>query len=291
MSFSAFTIIELIVVITVIALILAIAVPGMSAINLESRFSRATQTINGALTRAYFAALADVNMTAVRFLPGEWDFNETAEAQRAVGGQNMLTYSYVGTSAANPDNPDNVLFGEYFQRREGSSSIQLPDDIGIAPVEALDTGTRQVVVNQGNGDGMVSRANLGRDFVLSGYRRDFTLDAAIPSEDFLQADDFLIVFDPQTGVRSGVPTPMRVKAYVPSSYGGWAGGRETDRNQAGDVFYRRYSFSGIVLYRREPFVSLGDDPEARQNWLRANGRPYLVHRFSGGLVMGTQYSQ
>ena len=286
---SAFTIVELIVVITVVALILAIAIPGLSAIATESHFNSATQSVNGALTRAYYAALEDVNMTAVRFLPGEWNYDETAEAQRPPGRQHVLTYSYVATTAADPSDVTKVRFGEYFQRREGGATLQLPDDVWIAPLESLETGTRKI--------GTRTYTNFGEDFVLNGDRGQFRLDAdPTVSGDFLQADDFLITFDPQTGVCVGKPAPRRVKAYVPEdcTEAGGAAGSETDRNQSGNTFYQRYNFSGIVIYRRGPFVSLGDGSEAaadRQDWLRANGRPYLLHRFGGGLVMGTQGSE
>ena len=191
-----------------VALVLAIAVPGLSAIATESRFSSATQSINGALTRAYYAALEDVNMTAVRFLPGEWNYDENAEKQRPAGRQHLLTYSYVGTSAADPTDVNMVRFGEYFQRRAGGTTVQLPDDVWVAPLEAVETGSRKV--------GNYTYNNFGEDFVLNGVRGQFRLDAdPTVSGDFLHADDFLITFDPQTGVCAGRPAPARVKAYVP----------------------------------------------------------------------------
>ena len=55
----------------------------------------------------------------------------------------------------------------------------------------------------------------------------------------------------------------------------------------------RFNFSGIVIYRREPFLALDASASAedRQDVLRRFGRPYFVHRYSGGLVMGTQETQ
>ena len=281
----AFTIVELIVVITVIVLILAIAVPGLSALSSESRFSSAVQMVNGALTRAYYCALADGNMTAVRFLPGEWDYDESADAQRPTGRMHMVTYSYVGTSAGDPTQPGNVVFAEYFQRRVGSSSEQLPDNIWAAPAEALDRQQRTIGGDQHN--------NFGQQFVLNGYLRHFYLDAKTWDDEFLNADDFLIVFDPQTGVR-GMISPMPLKAYVPNSEYVDAGirGTETDRGSGGNPeYYKRYNFTGVAIYRRGGFESLGNVGGAaleRQNYLRRNSRPYLVHRYGGGLVMGTQ---
>jgi len=293
---GAFTIVELIVVLAVIALILVIAVPGLSAITLESRLNAAAHDISGTLTRAYYGALSDVNMTAVRFLPGPWDYDPRAEASLPRERQHMVSYRYATTS--NPPNlgfyqgkQNLILFSEYFQRQPGTASSVLPEDIGVAPVEALDSEPRwlrEPVV------GNVRYRNFGRDFVLAGTRGKFVLDAPVPAQSFLHADDFLVVFDPQGGLRAGVPTPVRLNAYVPNDPDTQnryreAPGRETDRDIRGNVptFYERYSFSGIVLYRREPFLAVGDDPAARQALLKARGRPYLVHRFGGGLVMGT----
>jgi type II secretory pathway pseudopilin PulG len=303
---AAFTIVELLVVIGMIVLILAIAVPGLSAIALQARFNNATQTINGALTRAYYSSLSDVSMTAVRFVPGEWDFNEKADKNQPSGRQHVVSYSYMGTSAANPNSaipndPGNFQFGEYFSRRKGDGSIQLPEDMWVAPIEALDTGARSVPVDS-NGDGQIdpslhSYNNFGRDCVLTGKRNQagdpsFALNGAAVSQPdgMLKSDDFVVAFDPQTGARGGVPALMRLKAYDPLQR------VETDRFVGtGTTYYQRYNFTGIVIYPREAFAAVqlgsGDGPGDRQNWLRKHGRPFLVHRFGGGLVMGTQYSQ
>ncbi|MFH1745788.1 MAG: hypothetical protein ABIG44_01960, partial [Planctomycetota bacterium] len=196
--------------------------------------------------------------------PGQWDYDESAEAQRPTGRQHMVSYSYMGTSSGNPANPGTVEFAEYFQRREGVSSVQLPEDIWVAPVEALDTDS-----------------NI--DW-LAGVPGVFTLDAANPDPEFRQADDFLLTFDPQTGLRRGGDQwPIRLKAYDPV--------RDIESDRYGTELFQRYSSSGIVLYRRELLLALENEGAVeRQEWLRRAGRPYLVHRFSGGLVMGTQGS-
>jgi type II secretory pathway pseudopilin PulG len=298
---SAFTIVELLVVIGMIVLILAIAVPGLSAIALQARFNNATQTINGALTRAYYSSLSDVSMTAVRFMPGEWDFNEKADKNQPSGRQHVVTYSYTGTSSApNLSGSGADSFGEYFARQKNNASIQLPEDMWVAPVEALDTGMRRVSVDA-NDDGQPDSApytynNFGRDCVLNGRRNQsgassFELNGAAVSGSagLLKSDDFMVAFDPQTGARGGLPALMHLKSYDPNQR------LETDRGNSGTPFYQRYNFTGIVIYPREAFAAVelgsGDVSGDRQRWLRAHGRPFLVHRFGGGLVMGTQYSQ
>jgi len=287
MARPAFTIVELIVVISVIVLILAIAIPGLSTITADSRFNEVTQTVNGALTAAYYRALADGNLTAVRFLPAEWDEPEADPTRQAVGRMHLVTYVYRWTSAADPNDSSAVVFGEYFRRQEGSASVRLPPNLWVAPVEALDTQQRRVV---GNGGREQSYGNFGRDFVLSGKPGSFDLDAAWNNNtpgDLLQADDFLIVFEPDSGLRSLVSL-NRLKAYVPVGHGyGAIEGTETDRDREGHA-YQRYNFAGIAVYERPGFVELGEDPAARQDYLRQRSRPYLVHRRGGGLVMGTR---
>jgi type II secretory pathway pseudopilin PulG len=283
-----FTIVELLVVIMVIVLILAIAVPGLSAIATQSRFSAATQEINGALTRAYYAALSDVNLTAVRFVPGSWDVDARAEAQRPTGRQHLVTYRYTGTSAADPTALDKVAFGEYFARREGYESLQLPEDVWVAPVEALEPDAGKTMTG--------TRVLEGKPYTQPG---SFYLDPDPDKGNLLNADDFLIIFDPQTGLRR-VTAPIALKASIPAGkwdFGTFTKPVEADRwpptSTDTEDRYRRYNFSGIVLYPREPFLALGVDATGtdRQDWLRVHGRPYLVHRFGGGLVMGAQGSQ
>ena len=279
-----FTIVELLVVISMIVLLLAMAVPGMNAIQSDSRHSAAVQTVNGVLTRAYYYALADNTLTAVRFMPGEWDQPPTEEGQQTQDRQVAVTYSYVATSSADPDRLEQVKFSEYFERRKGTVSEVMPQDVWVAPVEALDDspGGRKI--------GDTTYNPFGAQFALDGELGQFDLDAARTSSRLQNADDFLIVFDPQQGLRR-VIEPLRIKAYIPPQNGGFMNGAESDRSNDGTLFYQRYNFTGITLYSREAFMSLGREQglgNDRQEWLIENSRPYLVHRTGGGLVTGKQ---
>jgi len=305
-STPAFTIVELIVVMSVIVLILAIAIPGLNAIAAESRFSAAVQITNGALTHAYTAALADLNMTAVRFVPGKWDNDPSTSESGTTGRQHIVTYSFTPTTAADPGDPNKVAFGEYFQRRPGTPSVILPEDVWVAPLEALETGPRQ---NPRDPAGPLL-GNFGRDFVLTGRldknkHSDFYVNAQQNSgpDGFYSADDFLIIFDPRLGMRSVIappaasgtrPTPS-LKAFMydqAKDVNVPPGGIEAD--QYAEVYFHRYNFTGVTLYQRKPFLDAspnytGATPaERRQNWLRENSRPFLIHRFGGGLVTGAQ---
>ncbi len=288
-SLPAFTIVELIVVITVIALLLALAIPGLSKMAQDARVNSAIQTITTTLTRAHVTALADRNLTAVRFVPGEWDYQTTADTDKPTGRQHLLTYEYV-CATEDPSNPTQTVYAEHFERLPKSESIQLPSDTWAAPVEAL-SDSRVVLP-----DGTVKYPNLGLDGVLTGNLGQFNIDAADRSSaatQLLNADDFLVVFDPQTGVQSFSSTPYRLRAYdVKNS-------REASEDPPGTSAnarpFQRYNFSGVIIYSREPFTALGNGStgtsQSRQDALRRIGRPYFVHRTSGGLVMGSQPTQ
>ena len=285
---SAFTLVELIVVITVIVLILAIAIPGMSRMHDEMRMSAAQQTMQGVTTRAYLLSLADRSMTAVRFFPGEWDTVDTAEKQAPGGRQHMAVYSYVGTTV-NPDTL-NVELHEYFQRAKDLGSVRMPEGVWAAPLEALSPLPATL--------GGTQYYLLGADFVLDGQvgQFDFNADRAASTESkkLLNADDFLLVFDPETGLRVGTPAAYHLRTYVPKySNGNWGYDADTLNSAMPNdttLWYQRYGFSGVVTYPREAFAGLPGGATAygtvRQPLLKSTGRPYLVHRFSGGLLPG-----
>ena len=289
----AFTIVELIVVVTVIVLILAIAVPGLSAMNAQARLISAQQLINGVTTRAYFLALANRAMTAVRFFPGEWDTIDPSAKQVPVGRQHMAIFNYVGTTLReNPPGSGNfsIQLGEYLERVKNVNSVLLPDDVWVAPVEALQaTGNIALSTGAATSYNGGAGANLGRDFVLAGQGGQFAFNAdPTYCGNFTNADDFLIVCDPDTGVRTGTPQPYHLRAYVPKMGNAWGYEADFSGNDSNDrtAWYQRYNFSGLITYRREPFVAVGSDTSKRQEYLRDEGRAFMVHRFSGGLVAG-----
>ena len=266
---SAFTLVELVIVVSVIVLILVIALPALSAMNAEARLTSAQQTIQGVTTRAYYMALAERTMTAVRFYPAEWDA-VAQPGQSEQGRQRAAVYRWVG-STVTPEGTA-LRLNEYFARAGELESVLLPEDVWVAPVEAL-------LLNR------FGSPNYGANVVLTGSIGTFQYDPPLlpGPQSMLRADDFLIVCDPQAGVLGGRPRPFPLRAYSPlQNYE-----VEPDPGQSG-IQYNRYSAAGLVAYRREPFVALGSAAQGvqRQTLLRTNGRPYLVHRFSGGLMAG-----
>jgi type II secretory pathway pseudopilin PulG len=283
----AFTIVELIVVISIIIIILAVAVPSLSAMNAEARQTSAYQTINGALTRAYYQAMADSTLTAVRFFPGAWDVvDDELDSLAPRDRQRLAIYSYVTTSSADLSNPATVQFGEYFERVRDVRAVTMPRDVWAAPLASLSNDV--ISYRYGNPrDGYGTDSLYASDLSLAGTVNQFAFDASQQGS-FLNADDFLIVYDPRTGLRSGMPTPYPMRAYVPLPSYQY---ETTDTgNDGSGEFFQRYGFTGVVTYRREPFVALGDSASSadRQQALEQTGRPYMAQRFGGGLLSGAQ---
>ncbi len=279
---AAFTIVELIVVIALVVIVLALAIPGLNVLNAQARLSGASQTLNVALTRAYYTAVADVNMTALRLLPGDWDISEQTGLAGAPGRQHAVVYSYTGV-AYDPDNPrpNDVTFKEYFSRRAGVDAVVLPEDVWAAPVEAL---SNEVVDLPGSSDPAAWR------LFLEGNVGAFAYDAQVRGGDagqgpLLNADDFLIVIDPKAGVLM-----PRIRAHPLRAYSPREGTEQYRRpGSSGESgLYTRFGCAGFILYSREQFLAFGREgggtvAENRRNFLREKGRAYLAQRYGGGL--------
>ncbi len=258
-----FTLVEMIVVISIILIILLIAVPGLSSLTREAKFNSGIQQANSALTRAYFQSLADSNLVAVRVMPGAWDDADDGAVDEGRNRQHLVTYSY-----RRPQLTGGGLNEEHFGRAESVAPVVLPSDVWAAPAEAVAGGA------------------LGDRFLAEGYL-DGTVGAFTvlggnenprASTGLLESDDFLIVFDPQTG--------LRISREI-QDFSLWAADR-TPGNTAQFTRIYRPHFSGLTFYRRAAFEALGQaaDGRVRQDWLKNFSRPTFVHRKSGGLVEG-----
>jgi prepilin-type N-terminal cleavage/methylation domain-containing protein len=294
----AFTVVELMVVVAIIALVLAIGIPAFNSMTEQTRLSKTRQLLNGTLVRARIISVSDRTLTAVRLCPAEWEVREGDERRTLAGRQIMTTYSYRATTAANPSNPAEVSFHERFERLQDGPTQVLPPDTWVAPSEALD------MVHLVDGDETSNWVLNGTIHHLEGGQlRGFELDGdseTNPGEELLDADDFLIVFDPDTGVKpSLLREPWPIKAYVPeeADVGGVEGteaageGWNVSRARF-DTPFQRFNFTGVVVYKREPFVALGFDAaseaeyRARRDVLRRFGLMYYVDRTGGNLLAG-----
>ncbi|MCA9245095.1 MAG: hypothetical protein KDA32_14145 [Phycisphaerales bacterium] len=307
---SAFTIVELLVVIGIIIIVIAFAVPAFNSMARQAHFSQARATLSGAFQRAHILSISDRAMTAVRVFPADWEYSNAEDAAISRNRQRVALYQYRATDAANPDEPEDVAFDERLERIESEPTKLLPTDIWAAPTVAM-------------------RESQRADELLQGQISRFTFDPAeaTGTGGFLNADDFLIVFgadgagvqsDPRwqrtdpiswgnswmdrstTQARFSQPRMYRLKGYVPedASYTEYRG-QEVDGDRAGggnnglmdnpqDEPFRRFGFDGLVLYEREAFSTLGATaaPNERRAAILRSGRPYYISRIGGGLIEG-----
>lgn len=289
----AFTITELLVVISIIVLILAIGIPAFSSMSLESRFTQATEMANGVITRANIAALSDRSPTLVRFVPAEWDLDPNGDRTGLQGRQRAITYRY----SFEPEDPNNLgtvkfiqiqnneeaFSAETFRREESSQETLLPEDVWVAPAEALVDGPNNAVPVAYSNSRHILNGTFGpadQSFFLDWNQSNAHLDS----------DDFTITFDGQTGVKRGPvfgSSAQTVQLWAEDP-------RSNAKSKQAEL--RRRAFTGLTFYRREPFVSFGNDTsqqvtQDRQDYLLRAGRPFFVSRVGGTLVRGSSGAQ
>lgn len=283
---GAFTLVELLVVISVIGIILLITLPGLSGMLRQVRNDAAYKTVSSFISKAYFRALADSNTTAVRIFPGAWDFSELSETNtQAAGRQHLALYSFRGdyrdgNGLLQP--PNNGVYTEYFSRVSDEDSLILPAEVWAAPAETVSaaaTNTNSVYQN-----------------ALNGQRGFFSFSNNF-DESLVDADDFLLIFDPQDGLRSGLPTDnlMKIADARENRPTGdpaeWLG--RTPWDGTNSQRFLRKNFTGLTFYNRNDFAALDrtvTNPataDVRQSWLQRNSTPVFVRRHGGGLVSGT----
>lgn len=284
---AGFTLVELLVVISVIGIILLITLPGLSGMLRQVRNDAAAKTVSSYISKAYFRAVADSNTTAVRIFPGAWDFSELAEINtQSVGRQHLALYSFRGDyrDASGLIQPPNAgIYTEYFARISEEDSLVLPAEVWAAPAETVST------------DAATNANSPYRDALVG--QRDFFAFSNEANTNFLDADDFLLVFDPQDGLRGGFPSSNLMKLFDaranrptndPSE---WLG--RNPWNSANVERFLRKNYTGLAFYNRNDFATLDRAPTApaagdvRQQWLQQNATPLFVRRHGGGLVAGT----
>ncbi len=296
-----FTVVELLVVIGIIVLVLALGLPAFNSMAIQQRAAKARQLLNGTLTRTYITAVSNKDLAAVRIFPAAWDMDSKsagANGGAATSGRQMIAaYEWKQTPTADPANPLLVRIEERFERMVGGPSFRLPPDTWVAPIEAFaDDPNRDAVCHHD----MTGGTDTLGDFTLDGEIGRFELDAAGRHENFFDADDFLIVFDPEQGVLRSARGMRRnvwpLYAFDPRPVGEAPTAQTETSGQRGgngeilrDFAFQRHNYTGAVVYQREPFEALGKTTdaatiEARRNTLRRLGQAYYVDRHGGNLV-------
>lgn len=309
----AFSLVELIVVTVIISLILLIGLPAFNSISLQSNFSKSEQLINGVTTRAHLIAMNDRVLTAVRFVPAQWEIDPSGTSggpnTEGSGKQALVTYKYsmspiseANQADVNTDGAPDARFVEYFERIKNGPTATLPNEVWAAPAESL---------YEWNSDGYEGnywlRGKLGRFAADAVTANQLSVD-----EDMFDADDFLVVFDPDRGVRqpritrTGSATDTRESWPMRSFWVASAGIPGEARWQRDSTFevtgpdaddvnaqrpFRRFSASGISLYERARLVAIGPtvQPQAtplsrRRDAIKQSARTFYVSHTTGSLI-------
>ncbi|RMF72897.1 MAG: type II secretion system protein [Planctomycetota bacterium] len=282
--------IELIVVLGIIGLVLGIGLPAFNQMSRQSRKNQAEQLLNGAMLRAHVTAVSSRSLVAARIVPGEWTVRteDDLTTARALAGRQVVELYQYSFSWADPTDIEKVEFDERFERLRDVPPIVLPPDIWAAPAEAAKDPK--------------SGLNNPYDWtaIVDGQIGRFEVDAARDGEDFYDADDFLIVFDPQTGVQAsswpagsaGNPE-LRRSAWRMNAYDPVEEAVIPYELQSGNTLnfsrpFQRFNFTGVAIYERQPFLDYtqGLRPLDRQRWLRDFATVFYVNRRGGDLVAG-----
>jgi len=273
----AFTIVEMIVVIAIIALVLVIGVPAFNSMAVQQRMSKARQLLNGTMTRARVLS-ANGQQVAVRICPAQWHLADESLAGVSAGRQVVSTFAFNALPGGDPTDVTSATPRDWFEPLADGPTHVLPPDTWVAPSVALRTDLNfNDPVRFPWGD------------PLQGTIGEFVIDADVDNY-FFDADDFLIVFS-DGELRSRVTEDERcLKAYIPAEEVEAAGDPGSWNAYAGKYRtpFRRSNATGFVVYPREPFTALGDsaDPDARRAVLKRFGKIYYVNRYTGSLVSG-----
>ena len=282
---SAFTLVELLVVIGVIGLVLAIAVPSVTTMQAQLDRTATIQGIDSALMRAKYSAAAEGAYVALRFLPSAWAGPSDEDGLSTDRDpRRMLIQAYTWTTTDGSFDPTEVDLVERFEPRSDFEEVLLPANYWVAPMEAsLDpdmmSGAEQALAES------IVEGGLG-SFQANPYQG--TADSRV-----VIADDFLVVFDsdgelvpgPRIDLNDANHTlrgnqqryaPYRIYGYVPGDTDdpGW---RDVDGN---DNPYARFNFGGVALYNREAYVNrfaLNRDAGDRVDFLATEGERQMIH--------------
>jgi len=272
----AFTLMEMMVVVGVIAILVAMSVPALGPILASNHQSEVLNTLNGVLTAAQTAAQANGTEVALRVERayktdkyGEMvDANGRHPHESGFQGPFWLPYQQIryvilGTTTA-------VTGGAAFRRLPDSKVTKLPEGAWIAP----DYATNSLYLNTN------APEYFDPNYLVNDYRpRD---DGYPDVVNYNATESFYVVFSP-----AGSVTQFGTDRLVYRD--------ESQRDADGTPLYvpyphttnRRFaSARGFIVYDRKRYESVNPSGRVRRDFLAAEGRPVFISRFLGSIVEG-----
>lgn len=294
----AFTLVELVVVMLIIALLVALAVPAMETITRQSQFTEVTSQIS-----ALLAATQAETRNAPAALVIMRARQRTAEGQ-LLGPllQPPHQVAYVTVSLQHPDDidpsgqrppnfagvpgsPPDVTTGPYFRPVPTVRPLDLPSEFWVAPAEGPEPGDETIWFDDDrlNAD-QPFQTNLGR----------VTRDADSPLDYlwilFDQGGELIRVVPEQDPINQ--PAPSRRLEFIAAINRNAPGGfRQADEPRRPAI---APTALGLVTYDRQRLLLL-NSPEQRRQFvygdpdagITAQSRPIYVSRYGAAAIPGS----
>jgi len=250
---SAFTLLELMVVIGIIILVASLAVPAVGPMLKSNQRAQAINTLNGMLTVAQTAAQANALNAALRF---ERAF-EVDEDGQMVDRQGNRVAESGGEPAWLPyQQVKYVLYAfnrsssNTFEVMQDTSSVALPKSVWIAPGYSIDM-------------------SLADADLYSPY-------STVPIS-YNRLNTFYVVFDQSGGVAR---LDSGTIAYVDETL------MDDSKSPAMPPTepHPDESARSLLVYDREKFDAIGDDADRRFEFLTTEAQPVYINRFMASIV-------
>ena len=284
---GGFTLVELMVVVGLIVLLIAIAVPAIGPLTASNQQAQAVSTLAGLITTAQTAAQANITPVAVRVEPAfrtdrrglmEDALGQPADgsgafdplrAPRLLGHQQLQLLLFASRRVDQAT--DSVDMNPAFSRMPEASPVALPKGMWLAPDYAL------------RWDGQGGRRSMAEEDLRIDHneRADPSADWENPGAAFNLMDTFYIVFD-QSGASTRFPAE-KLWYYD-----------ESQRQAAGSgpprpllLWHPDDAARGVLVYDRQRFNAYAPtDAAGRWTFLATNARPVYVNRSLGSLIQG-----
>lgn len=249
---SAFTVIELMVVLFIIALILAMGIPAFKAISVDLNKSKTVALIESAMHSARLKSAYTNGVYAVRVAPARFVYGDE------VGdGQVIVCYSWT-CSHDNKINIQDVIYDEHLERDTTVAPVVLPPDIRV-------------------GQGLAMHDPKFNNGVLGAFNYD--PDSAA----FFRADDFLVAFEggklfkyPDFDPHNLDQLLLYGRGEFTANVGYW--GYEAPFTGEYEWFFKRDLQTNLIVYEWDIIKQLGPEASAitRQQTLALHAAEYYV---------------
>ncbi len=277
----AFTVIELLIVIGIIVLAMALAVPALNLITGTKSTEAATNQINSLLARARNDAIGLQEIRGVMF------YYDQAEDR-----VNVALVEEVDPPSTGP-----ILADVYLDLVPKADHLTMPKGVGLQTIDdagavatpndryigynnvAYQVSVGAITTEYGGVILFDSRGQLvSKVYALETHRVNLALNKDLPTSMgvlLYDVDPSIVVTSPKD--KDVIPTDPASTLVM--------------RSQLGFVLYDMEMFNNQSGYNRRDLQItggsyIGSNEQAEENWLDANAVPLLINRYNGSLIKG-----